>query len=135
MAMFSIKTPHHPFIDIRISEYFHKRDKSFPSSFFDARSPSLIHVKQEVNGVSNLLQLPNLSLVPLVRRNFRWTNEVTLFQPSVPLARENLSYYSPNFWTEESQTLAIDNSQVRRYTPHKLLGNFKHKLITFKSKL
>lgn len=92
MATFPIKIPDHSFIphefNTHIPEYFHQRDKS--SNHFHLLSSTLVHLLSSTwnrgwtsGGVSNLLQLPNLSLVPLVRRNFRWTNEVTLFQPSV----------------------------------------------------
>lgn len=82
LAMFSwipYTSIHSPNIFINV-----KNHPTFPSSFFDARSLSLIHRGWTTSGgVSNLLQLQNLSLVPLVWRNFRWTNEVTLFQPLV----------------------------------------------------
>lgn len=137
LAMFSwipYTSIHSPNIFINV-----KNHPTFPSSFFDARSLSLIHRGWTTSGgVSNLFQYNSitefitgssrLAKLPVDKRGYA-------FSTVGPLARENLSYYSPNFWTEEPQILAIDNNQVRRYTLHKLLDNFKHKLIMFKSTL
>lgn len=93
MATFSIKIPDNSFIP----HEFDARQYTYPRIFSSTWQIILhFHLLSSFyllsptwnrgwtsGGVSNLLQLPNLSLVPLVRRNFRWTNEVTLFQPSL----------------------------------------------------